>query len=330
MLARTFGCVRKVWDLTLAWRQARWRDNRESTGFLEANAFLTELEKDPEHGYLTEVSCVPLRQAIRTQQTALGNFFAKRARYPRFKAHAGRQSAEHTRSGFRWREGRLSLAKMDRARKAHNLARYQRRMARKQRGFDNRHKARVKVARAQRKVRAAHRDHVHRVSAGLVRRHDHMVIEDLAVRNMVKNRSLAKAISDAGWGESRRQLEYKCTKYGRALAVIDRWYPSSKLCSACGRLLGALDLPTRTWTCPGCGTLQDRDLNAARNILAAGLAVSACGADVRHSGFPRVPSATKQEPQPARAGIPGLSRREGSQRWTPNPGLLDRTKVPPS
>jgi putative transposase len=143
-----------------------------------------------------------------------------------------------------------------------------------------------------------------------------IVIEDLAVANMVRNRHLARAISDCGWGEFGRQLAYKCQRYGRRLVVIDRWYPSSRTCSACGYLLAELSLSTRHWTCPSCGTRHDRDINAARNILAAGRAVApgsrgdACGADVRHSGSSRVRSAAKQEPRPARAGIPVLQGGE--------------------
>ena len=92
--------------------------------------------------------------------------------------------------------------------------------------------------------------------------------------------------------------------------MINRWYPSSKTCSACGHLLAELSLSTRHWTCPGCGTRHDRDINAAKNILAAGLAVTACGADVRHPGTSRVRSAVKQEPRPARAAIPVLQDGE--------------------
>jgi putative transposase len=142
------------------------------------------------------------------------------------------------------------------------------------------------------------------------------VIEDLAVNNMIRNRHLARAISACGWGEFRRQLEYKCERYGRHLVVIDRWYPSSKTCSACGHLLADLSLSTRNWKCPSCGTRHDRDINAAKNILAAGLAVArgyagnACGAGVRHSGSSRMRSAAKQEPRPARAGIPVLQGGE--------------------
>jgi putative transposase len=132
------------------------------------------------------------------------------------------------------------------------------------------------------------------------------VIEDLNVSGVIRNRCLARVISDCGWGEFRRMLEYKAAKHGRHLIVIDRWYPSSKTCSACGHLLAELSLSTRHWTCPGCRTRHDRDINAAKNILAAGHAVTACGADVRHSGTPRVRSAVKQEPQLATAGIPVL------------------------
>jgi putative transposase len=137
-----------------------------------------------------------------------------------------------------------------------------------------------------------------------------IVIEDLAVKNMVRNRSLAKAISDCGWGTFRRMLEYKAARAGRHLIVIDRWYPRSKTCSACGHLLTGLSLSTRTWQCPSCGTRHDRDINAAKNILAAGLAVTACGADVRHPGTSRVQSAAKQEPRPATTGIPAHQGRE--------------------
>jgi putative transposase len=191
-------------------------------------------------------------------------------------------------------------------RKAKNLARYQRRMARCKKGSNNRAKAKAKVARAHRKVRAARADFLHKTSTRLVGDHDVIVIEDLAVKNMVKNRSLAKSISDCGWGTFRRMLEYKADKWGRTLIVIDRWFPSSKTCSNCSHLLSELGLNVREWTCPACRTRHDRDINAAKNILAAGLAVSACGGDVRHPGSSRVQSPAKQETQPARAGIPRL------------------------
>jgi putative transposase len=184
------------------------------------------------------------------------------------------------------------------------------RLARCRKGSANRAKATAKVARAHRKVRDARRDFLHRASARLVRENDVIVIEDLNVSGMVRNRHLARAISDCGWGEFRRQLECKCQRYGRRLVVIDRWYPSSRTCSGCGHLLARLSLGTRRWTCPSCRARHDRDINAAKNILAAGLAVSACGAGVRHLGASPVRPAVKQEPQPARAGIPVLQDGE--------------------
>jgi putative transposase len=200
-------------------------------------------------------------------------------------------------------------------RKAKNLARYQRRLARCQQGSANREKAKLKVARAHRKVRHARADFLHRASTHLVRTADLIVIEDLNVSGMVRNRHLARVISDCGWGEFRRQLAYKCQRYGRRLVVIDRWYPSSKTCSACGHLLAGLSLSTRQWRCPSCGTRHDRDINAAKNILAAGLAVArgspgdACGAGVRHPGPPGA-AGSETGTQPVTAGIPVLQSGE--------------------
>ena len=165
------------------------------------------------------------------------------------------------------------------------------------------------MARAHSRVRDARRDFLHQQSTALVRRFAAIVVEDLTVANMVRNRSLAKAISRTGWAEFRTLLTYKAHRDGRTLAVVGRWYPSSKTCSACGHLLATLSLGTRHWACPGCGTRHDRDVNAARNIaVAAGLVETqnACGADVRHEGPPSVRSAVNQEPQPVRVGIPRL------------------------
>ena len=386
-MGRTFGCVRVVWNRTLAERQARWHAEHAGTSYAETDRALTAMKKDPRLAFLNQVSSVPLQQALRHQHAAFGAFFARRARYPRFKSRAGRQCAHYTRSAFSLRGGVLRLAKMvaplrftwtwpsidltaldpamvivarepdgrwyvtftvDAAseplpetgravgvdlgvrdfavtsaggripnprhleRRARNLARYQRRLARCQNGSRNRAKAKAKVARAHRKVRDARRDFLHKTSTRLVREHDIIVIEDLNVAGMVRNRRLARAVADCGWSEFRRQLEYKCRLYGRDLVVIDRWFPSSKTCSACGHVLAQLSLSTRHWTCPACRARHDRDLNAAKNILAAGRAVArgflgdACGGDVRHAGSSRVQSPANQEPQPARTGIPAL------------------------
>lgn len=167
--------------------------------------------------------------------------------------------------------------KADRAK----LAKAQRSLARKKKGSANRAKARLKVARIHARIADRRRDHLHKFTTRLVRENQVIAIEDLSVRNMVKNRSLARVISDASWSELRRMLEYKADWHGRELVAIDRWYPSSKTCSDCGHLLRSLPLNVREWVCAECGTVHDRDVNAARTILAAGLAVSACGDGVR-------------------------------------------------
>ncbi|GAB3871576.1 RNA-guided endonuclease InsQ/TnpB family protein [Kibdelosporangium lantanae] len=195
-------------------------------------------------------------------------------------------------------------------RKSRNLARYQRRMARCRPGSTNRRKARAKVARAHRKVRNARRDFPHRTSTRLVRGADIIAIEDLPIANLLRNRRLARVISDVAWGEFRTMLEYKAALAGRTMVVINRWYPSSKTCSNCGYVLVNLALSTRRWTCPTCRAHHDRDLNAAKNILAAGQAVArefsgdACGADVRRQGNSLPRSALNQENPPAKAGLP--------------------------
>ena len=167
--------------------------------------------------------------------------------------------------------------KADRAK----LAKAQRNLARKKKGSANRAKARLKVARIHARIADRRRDHLHKFTTRLVRENQVIAIEDLSVRNMVKNRSLARAISDASWSELRRMLEYKADWHGRELVAIDRWYPSSKTCSDCGHLLRSLPLNVREWVCAECGTVHDRDVNAAKNVLAVGLAVNACGDGVR-------------------------------------------------
>jgi len=383
LLNRTFGCIRVVWNRTLADRHARYHVEGKSTSYAETDRALTAMKTELEFAWLAEVSSVPLQQALRHQHNAFTAFFAKRARYPRFKSRNAKQAASYTRSAFRMKGADLWLAKtteplrfvwswpdldpatldptmvtvsrdpddrwfvtfavdvdapeapqptgetvgvdlgltdfavlstgrriphprhMDRHER--RLKRYQRLLARKQRGSNNRRKAKLKVARAHSRVRDARRDFLHKASTDLVRRFDAIAVEDLAVANMVRNRSLAKSISRTGWAEFRSLLAYKAHRDGRHITVVDRWYPSSKTCSACGHLLAALALKTRAWTCPGCGTRHDRDINAAKNIaLAAGLAVSACGGDVRRPGATPAQSPVKQETQPVRAGIPRL------------------------
>lgn len=157
------------------------------------------------------------------------------------------------------------------------LAKLQRRLAKKTKGAKRREKAKLKVARLHAKIADARRDFLHKLSTRLINENQVIAIESLSVSNMQKNRCLSKSISDASWSEFVRQLEYKARWYGRELIGIDRWYPSSKRCSDCGYTMPKMPLSVREWVCPECGSTHDRDINAARNVLAAGLAVSAHG-----------------------------------------------------
>jgi putative transposase len=160
----------------------------------------------------------------------------------------------------------------------------QKALSRKLKGSNNRYKARLKVAKLHAEIVDSRKDFLHKLTTQLVRDNQTIAVEDLNVKGMVKNHTLAQSISDASWGELVRQLTYKSEWYGRELVKIDRWFPSSKRCSCCGHIVEKMPLNVRDWGCPQCGTKHDRDLNAANNILAAGLAVSVCGATVRPEG----------------------------------------------
>ncbi|MBB5780614.1 RNA-guided endonuclease InsQ/TnpB family protein [Nonomuraea jabiensis] len=346
-LARTFGCVRLVYNKALDERTRAYALQGRRVSYVESSAALTAWKRTPEPAFLAEVSSVPLQQALRHLQAAFANFFAKRARYPTFKSRKkSRASAEYTRSAFRWRDDRLTLAKMDQPlaivwsrplpqgaepstvnvsrdaagrwfvsilveerisplppvetpvgvdagitalvtlstgekivnprherRDRRKLAKAQREVSRKTERSNNRAKARLKAARVHARIADRRRDFLHKLSTRLVRENQVIAVEDLTVRNMVRNHRFARAISDASWRELRSMLEYKAAWYGRTLVAVDRWFPSSKLCSACGALAGSMPLTIREWTC-ACGVVHDRDVNAAKNVLAAGLAES--------------------------------------------------------
>jgi putative transposase len=355
-LSRTFGCVRKVYNLALQARTEAWIRG-ERVNYNQTSAMLTEWKKTKDLAYLNEVSSVPLQQALRHLQTGFAGFFAKRAKYPKFKSRKrSRRSAEYTTSAFRYRDGQVTLAKMtepltitwsrplpedakpstvtvsqdaagrwfvsilceDSAIKPlpasekaigidagltnlltlstgekipnlrherherERLAKAQRNLARKAEGNGaNRAKARRKVAKIYARIADRRRDHLHKITTRLVRENQTLVIEDLTVRNLVNNRRLARAISDASWAELCGMLEYKAVWYGREVIAVDRFFPSTRLCSTCSRLSAKLPMSAREWVCTACGTSHDRDVNAAANLLAAGLAVSVCGAGIR-------------------------------------------------
>jgi putative transposase len=162
------------------------------------------------------------------------------------------------------------------------LRRLEREKSRRQKGSNNRDKTRQKVAIAHNQVARARRDYHHKQALALVRDNQVIHVEDLNIAGMVRNRRLARAVSDAGWGQFVKIIAEKAAHYGRTVHTVSRWLASSKTCSACGYRLGELPLQVRTWTCPACRAVHDRDYNAAKIILAAGRAErpNACGARV--------------------------------------------------
>lgn len=195
------------------------------------------------------------------------------------------------------------------------LRKAQQSLARKTKGSNNRKKAVVKVARAHAHAANARRDFHHKLSTTIVRENQAVYVEDLAVKGLARTR-LAKSVHDAGWSAFVSMLEYKAARYGRVFARVDRFFPSSRLCSACGFKDGPKPLNVREWTCQGCGTVHDRDVNAAINIktegrkVAAGQAetVNGRGAQVSPGSVPapRDEAATRRDGQPTVVGILAL------------------------
>lgn len=354
LLRRTMGCTRLVYNRALAARTQAWYEHQERVGYIETSAMLTNWKKQEDLQFLNDVSSVPLQQGLRHLQIAFSNFFVGRAKYPNFKKKHNGGNAEFTKAAFKWKDGKVFLAKcaqpldirwsrqlrestspstitvklspsgrwtvsmlvdvvietlpespneigldlgvtsliaLSNGEKVANpkafkterrkLRKAQKALSRKKKGSNNRHKARLKVAKIHTQISDTRNDFLHKLTTRLVRENQTIAVEDLSVKNMVKNRKLALSISDASWGELVRQLEYKCDWYGRNFIKIDRWFPSSKRCGNCGHIVDKLDLFIREWNCPNCRTHHDRDINASKNILAAGLAVSVCGANIR-------------------------------------------------
>lgn len=365
LLARTFGCVRVVFNDAIRSRQDAYEAGEKIGPTEVRRRVITEAKNRKERAWLSEVASVALVQSVRDAHRAHVNFLdsltkrckGRRVGRPRFKSRKDtRQSFRLTRNGFNLRSnGRLYLAKIGDvrvrwsrnlpsepssvtilrepdghfyasfvvevepsplppveqdcgvdlgvsrlatvatstggrvdvanprhlARKLRKLRRLEREKARRVKGGVNRAKTRRKIAVQHGRVARARRDYHHKQALTVIRENQAVYVEDLNVAGMVGNRRLARAISDAGFGQLVRLLEEKAERHGRTVHKVDRWFPSSKRCSACGHVMDEMPLSVRSWTCL-CGAAHDRDHNAARNILAAGRAerLNACGAGV--------------------------------------------------
>jgi putative transposase len=357
LLAQYFGAARWVWNTALAWRSHCYKVLGERVSGVDFSRELTFLKTLAPFAWLKAVPATILTQTLRDQDQAFSNFFAKRARYPRFKKRQAGASIRFQldqrcvmntyRAGellklpglgalmVRWSRvpggapkmvtlrrdpaGRYFVAFMveetieqavpsqrsvgidlgvkdviitsdgQKSGNPRHLRRYrrrlkwaQRRLARKQKGSQRWQKQRQRVARLHARVHDARQDFLHKQTSALVQNNGLIAIEDLNVRGMsasakgtaeapgqrVKQKAgLNQSILDASFGELRRQLDYKCQWHGRVLLVADRWAPTSKTCSGCGAVQAEMPLQIRDWSCPACGAVHDRDVNAAMNVL---------------------------------------------------------------
>ena len=342
-LAIEFGHARWVWNKCLAWRTHLYQDCGKQVTGIDFSRELTFLKKLGTYDWLKGASATCLTQKLRDQDTAFKNFFAGRAKYPRFKKRTHTQSIRYQldqrqvagmyRAGeflklpklgplkLKWSCNPLGIPKMVTVTKdctgryfvsfmceetiqplprkpngigldlgvkdivvtsegwksgnprhlrtyTRYLKKVQRRLSRRVKGSNRWHRQRIRVANAHARVRNTRQDFLHKLSTDLIRQAGFIAMEDLNVKGMMANRRLSKAIGDVGMHEFKRQLEYKSRWYGREFVQVDRWAPTSKACSECGTVQETMPLKVREWSCPDCSTIHDRDINAAKNILA--------------------------------------------------------------
>ena len=348
LINRIIGSCRFVYNHFLAVRRDQWKANHKSVTYIQTASMLTDLKRREETCWLKEADSMALQEALKNLDKAYQNFFAKRAKYPRFKSKHNHSQSYRTRNkgnGIRFVgrklklpkiglvkikqhrtfEGRILNATVSRTasgkyfvslcveldketllktndggeigidvglkefysdsngntvanprtlrRLSKKLSKAQRQLSHKMPKSRNREKARIRVAKVYERITNIRKDFLHKLSTRLARENQTIAVEDLQVKNMLKNHKLARAISDVSWSEFFRQLEYKSKLYGSEVLKVPTFYPSSQICHVCGyQNAGTKDLSVREWTCPQCGTVHDRDINAARNILAKALA----------------------------------------------------------
>ncbi len=348
-LAKLFGCVRVVWNDSLAFCTEQYKSgaNKPTNSELQKQ-FITQAKKTEDREWLSDVSVVPLQQSLNDLNQAYQNFFSstkgkrkgRAVKPPRFKTRKSRQTARFTLRGFKVYHNKVYLAKIGKLKivwsrelpddpssvtvikdsanryflsfvveiqpkilpqtdssvgidlgiktfatlsngekidapkplkkRINKYRKLSQSLSNKTKGSKRYEKARLRIAKFHAKLKDTRTDFLHKLSTKIIRENQTVILENLNISGMIKNRKLSRAISDLGWRQFRTFIEGKAEKYGRDFRVIDRWLATSQICSACGFKGGKLDLSVRQWECLSCGQKHDRDHNAAINILVAG------------------------------------------------------------
>lgn len=353
-LAIHFGCCRFVYNYFLNERKTAYEKNDKSPNYYDQAIILTKLKQ--QNPWLKNTNSQVLQFSLKCLQTAYNNFFAKRAKFPRFHAKKNKQSftvPQHVKV----QDGKLYFPKFNDGIKIklhrqieekikhvtiskncsnqyfisivvekiieplpkinqeigidlgitalatpsigaayENIRPYKtlekklkmlnKDLHRKKLGSKNREAARFKLAKLHNKIANIRNNHLHKISRKIINENQVICLEDLNIKGMIKNRCLAKLIADVSLSELVRQIKYKADWYGRQVIIIDRWFPSSKMCSICGYVMETLPLDVRNWICPKCKTKHNRDKNAAKNIYVegkrtVGITGIACGLNIR-------------------------------------------------
>lgn len=340
-MSKHFGCARFIFNHFLKEKQDHYLNNGKTLNYNYCCLGLTDLKNREDTIWLKEVNSQMLQQSLKNLESAYGNFFRKKSKFPKFKKKSNNQSfriPQHIKvCGSKiqipkFKEGieinlhrrlkgdiksatftktstdkyfvsvlcevkkeskpktgknigidlgitdfivlsdgtKVKNPNFNRIHKS-NLSKQQKHLSRKTKGSNRYIKQRKKAARIHEMINNSRKDFQHKLSSKLINEYDLIALEDLSVRNMIKNRKLSYSISDSGWTSFVSMLEYKAKWYGKSVIKIDRWFPSSKTCSECDYIVDKLPLSVRKWTCPKCGENHDRDVNASKNILRQGL-----------------------------------------------------------